>query len=178
VKEKDTELARLKRENAKLRRENEYLSHRIEKLSPKEAKNITQERELFLSSADVDKYKGYFPYLIGRFKLSFVYRIYDRIFFALRKLLLASKIWRYLPVAAGVILQTILALGSVVVLLPVSVTAALVFFAFSLMLYREGMPGCFLFTAVAMIFYFVISIRFGTDIMPGTLTSVGESLAL
>jgi hypothetical protein len=134
VKEKNTELARLKRENAKLRRENEYLSHRIEKLSPKEAKNITQERELFLSSADVDKYKGYFPYLIGRFKLSFVYRIYDRIFFALRKLLLASKIWRYLPVAAGVagvILQTILALGSVVVLLPVSVTAALVFFAAS-----------------------------------------------
>lgn len=56
--------------------------------------------------------------------------------------------------------------------------SALVFFAFSLMLYREGMPGCFLFTAVAMIFYFVISIRFGTDIMPGTLTSVGESLAL
>lgn len=125
---------RLKRENARLRRENEYLNHRIEKLSPKEAKNVSREKEMFLSSCDVDKYKGYFPYLFGQFKFSLVYRIYDRIFFALRKIILASKIWRYLPIVLGilgVILQTLLALGSVVVLLPVCIIATLVFFAVS-----------------------------------------------
>ncbi len=134
MKEKNSELARLKRENAKLRRENEYLNHRIEKLSPKEAKNVSQEKEMFLFAADVDKYKGYFPYLFGQFKFSLVYRIYDRIFFALRKFILASKIWRYLPIVLGVlgvILQTLLALGSVVVLLPVCIIATLVFFAVS-----------------------------------------------
>jgi rod shape determining protein RodA len=56
--------------------------------------------------------------------------------------------------------------------------SALVFFAFFFMLYREGMPGCFLFTAVAMIFYFVISIRYGTDVLPHTLTTTGEFVAL
>ena len=134
MKENKSELARLRSENAKLRRENEYLNHRIEKLSPKEAKNIPREREIFLSAADIDGYKGYFGYLIGRFKLSLVYRIYDRMFFAFRKFILASKIWRYLPAVLGVIgvvLQTLLALGSVVVLLPVCIVAALIFFAAS-----------------------------------------------
>ena len=56
--------------------------------------------------------------------------------------------------------------------------SALVFFAFFLMLYREGLSGSLLFTAVAMIFYFVVSIRFGSDVMPITLTSVGEFVAL
>ncbi|MBQ2365965.1 MAG: rod shape-determining protein RodA [Bacteroidaceae bacterium] len=56
--------------------------------------------------------------------------------------------------------------------------SALVFFAFFLMLYREGLSGSLLFTAVAMIFYFVVSIRFGSDVMPSTLTSVGEFVAL
>ena len=84
-KDEKQEIARLKKENARLKRENEYLNHRIEKLSPKEVKNIPHEREMFLSSADVDKYKGYFGYLIGQFKFSLVYRIYDRVFFALRK---------------------------------------------------------------------------------------------
>ena len=133
-KEEKQEIARLKRENAKLKRENEYLNHRIEKLSPKEVKNIPHERELFLSSADVDKYKGYLRYLIGQFKFSLIYRIYDRIFFALRKVILASKIWRYLPIALGVIgmiLQFLLTLGSVVVLLPVIAIASLLWLGFS-----------------------------------------------
>ncbi len=128
------EIARLRRENARLRRENEYLNHRIEKLSPKEAKNISHEKEIFLSSGDVDKYKGYFSYLFGQFKISLVYRIYDKIFFALRKVLLASKIWRWLPIVLGVlgvILQSLLALGSVVILLPVFFIATLLFLAVS-----------------------------------------------
>lgn len=133
---------RLKRENAELRRENEYLKHRIESISPKAVRGLTQERELFLSSADVDKYGGYFRYLMGRFKFSLVYRIYDRIFFALRKILLASRIWRYLPMvlgALGVVLQVLLALGIAVVLLPVCGIAVLVLLAVSaLELARHG----------------------------------------
>ena len=38
--------------------------------------------------------------------------------------------------------------------------SALVYLAFSLMLYREGMPGCVLFTGVAMVVYFVVGIKF------------------
>ena len=52
--------------------------------------------------------------------------------------------------------------------------SALVYCAFFLMFYREGMPGCFLFTAVAAVAYFVIGIRFSEDILPYTYTSVGE----
>lgn len=52
--------------------------------------------------------------------------------------------------------------------------SALVYFAFFLMFYREGMPGCFLFTAAAAVTYFVVGIRFSDTLLPGTMTSVGE----
>ncbi|MBP3712203.1 MAG: rod shape-determining protein RodA [Bacteroidaceae bacterium] len=38
--------------------------------------------------------------------------------------------------------------------------SALVYSAFFLMLYREGMPGCLLFTAISAVAYFVIGIRY------------------
>src|SRR3712207_7882203 len=38
--------------------------------------------------------------------------------------------------------------------------SALVYLSFFLMFYREGMPGSFLFTGVAMIVYFVIGIKY------------------
>lgn len=56
--------------------------------------------------------------------------------------------------------------------------SALVYLAFFLMLYREGMPGCFLFGGVAAVIYFVVGVRFSTVIMPGTLTPVGEFVVL
>ena len=56
--------------------------------------------------------------------------------------------------------------------------SALVYCAFFLMFYREGMPGCFLFTAVAAVAYFVIGIRFSEDILPYTYTPVGEFTVL
>ena len=37
---------------------------------------------------------------------------------------------------------------------------ALVYSAFFLMLYREGMPGCILFTAISAVVYFVVGLRF------------------
>ena len=128
------EYARIRRENARLRRENEYLQHRIEKLSPKEAKNVPPERELFYELDDVDEYGGYLSYLVGRFKLSLIYRVYDKIFFALRKVILASRIWKYAPIVLGVlaaVLQGLLALGSIVVLLPAALAATAVFLLLS-----------------------------------------------
>ncbi|KAA6344269.1 Rod shape-determining protein RodA [termite gut metagenome] len=52
--------------------------------------------------------------------------------------------------------------------------SALVYLAFFLMLYREGMSGIILYAGVCVICYFVIGIRFGDVSMNDGLTSVGE----
>ena len=52
--------------------------------------------------------------------------------------------------------------------------SALVYLAFFLMFYREGMPGCFLFGGIAAVIYFVVGVRFSTMLLPQTLTPVGE----
>lgn len=51
--------------------------------------------------------------------------------------------------------------------------SALVYFAFFLMLYREGMPGVVLFSGICAVIYFVIGIRFGTEMMEHTPTPIG-----
>ena len=51
--------------------------------------------------------------------------------------------------------------------------SALVYLAFFLMFYREGMTGSILFTGVAMVLYFVIGIRFAEPTLWHTPTSVG-----
>ena len=51
--------------------------------------------------------------------------------------------------------------------------SALVYASFFLMLYREGMTGSFLFTAVAMVIYFVVGIRFAEPTILHTPTHVG-----
>lgn len=75
--------------------------------------------------------------------------------------------------AAGLVL-----LPMILIVLQRETGSALVYFAFFLMFYREGMPGCILFTAVAAVAYFVIGVRFGEVEMPGTLSSVGEFVVL
>lgn len=52
--------------------------------------------------------------------------------------------------------------------------SALVYLSFFLMFYREGMPGGFLFTGVAMVIYFVIGIKFEQTLLFDTPTSVGK----
>ena len=52
--------------------------------------------------------------------------------------------------------------------------SALVYFSFFLMFYREGMPGGILFTAVAMVIYFVVGIRYQDVMLADTPTSVGK----
>ena len=56
--------------------------------------------------------------------------------------------------------------------------SALVYLAFFLMFYREGMPGSVLFTGVAMVFYFVVGIRYANDMILYTPTSVGKFVVL
>lgn len=56
--------------------------------------------------------------------------------------------------------------------------SALVYLAFFLVFYREGMPGSILFTAVAMVIYFVIGIRFAEVPLAATPTSVGKFTVL
>ncbi len=56
--------------------------------------------------------------------------------------------------------------------------SALVYFAFFLMFYREGMPGSILFTAVAMVVYFVVGIRYSEVMLWSTPTSVGKFVVL
>ena len=75
--------------------------------------------------------------------------------------------------AAAVIL-----LPMVLIILQRETGSALVYLAFFLMFYREGMPGSILFTAVAAVSYFVIGIRFSADILPGTTASIGEFTVL
>lgn len=56
--------------------------------------------------------------------------------------------------------------------------SALVYLSFFLMFYRHGMPGCILFTAVAMVVYFVVGIKYGQVMLWDTPTSTGKFLVL
>ena len=56
--------------------------------------------------------------------------------------------------------------------------SALVYLAFFLMFYREGMPGSILFTGVAMVIYFVVGIRYADTMLFYTPTSVGKLVVL
>ena len=56
--------------------------------------------------------------------------------------------------------------------------SALVYFAFFLMFYREGMPGSVLFTGVAAVIYFVVGIRYAEVYLGDSPTSVGKFTVL
>lgn len=52
--------------------------------------------------------------------------------------------------------------------------SALVYFAFFLMLYREGMPGSILFSGISAVVYFVLGMRYEAFLLWDTPTSLGE----
>ena len=56
--------------------------------------------------------------------------------------------------------------------------SALVYLSFFLMFYREGMPGSILFTGVAMVFYFVVGVKYADVMLFGTPTSVGSFIVM
>ena len=56
--------------------------------------------------------------------------------------------------------------------------SALVYSAFFLMLYREGMPGAILFTGVSMVVYFVVGVKYENVMLWDSYTSVGKFVVL
>lgn len=77
-----------------------------------------------------------------------------------------------LPAVAMVLLPMVL------IIFQKETGSALVFLAFFLMLYREGMPGSILFAGICAVVYFVVGIRFGHEMMPDEYTSKGEYFVL
>lgn len=80
---------------------------------------------------------------------------------------------RNLAKAAGVVLLPML-----LIVMQKETGSALVFLAFFLMFYREGMPGSFLFVGTAAVVYFIVGVRFSTVELAFAHTSVGEFVVL
>ena len=81
--------------------------------------------------------------------------------------------WQHFAAALVIILVPML-----FIVLQRETGSALVYLAFFLMFYREGMPGSILFTGVAMVFYFVVGIRYADAMILYTPTSVGKFVVL
>ena len=81
--------------------------------------------------------------------------------------------WKYFGPTLAIIL-----LPMVCIVLQRETGSALVYLAFFLMFYREGMPGSILFTAVAMVVYFVVGIRYADNMLSITPTSIGKYAVL
>lgn len=96
---------------------------------------------------------------------------------ALAKLMSAYKFsihnWHHFAAACGIILLPMFCIVG-----QRETGSALVYLAFSLMLYREGMPGSILFTGVAMVIYFVVGIKYADVLLFDTPTSVGTFVVL
>ena len=72
----------------------------------------------------------------------------------------------------------IILLPMMLIILQRETGSALVYLAFFLVLYREGMPGVILFAGVAAVIYFVVGIRFGAVMIGETPTPVGQFVVL
>jgi len=83
------------------------------------------------------------------------------------------KNWKHFAAACAVVIIPMLCIVG-----QREMGSALVYLSFFLMFYREGMPGSVLFTAVAMVIYFVVGIRYENAMMPDTVTSVGKFVVL
>jgi len=81
--------------------------------------------------------------------------------------------WKHFGAALLLIL-----LPMVCIILQRETGSALVYLAFFLMFYREGMPGSILFTGVAAVVYFVVGIRYAEVFMGESHTSVGKFVVL
>ena len=81
--------------------------------------------------------------------------------------------WQHFAAALAIIVVPML-----FIVLQRETGSALVYLAFFLMFYREGMPGSILFTGVAMVFYFVVGIRYADTMILYTPTSVGKFVVL
>lgn len=81
--------------------------------------------------------------------------------------------WKHFAATLAIILTPM-----VFIILQRETGSALVYLAFFLMFYREGMPGSVLFTGVAAVVYFVVGIRYEDTMLWDTPTSVGKFTVL
>ncbi|NDV83815.1 rod shape-determining protein RodA [Bacteroides sp. 51] len=72
----------------------------------------------------------------------------------------------------------IILLPMLLIILQKETGSALVYLAFFLVLYREGMPGVVLFLGVCAIIYFIVGIRFDEVMIPNTPTPIGQFAVL
>lgn len=75
--------------------------------------------------------------------------------------------WKHFAAAVAVVV-----LPMICIVLQKETGSALVYISFFLMFYREGMTGSILFTGVAMVFYFVVGVRFEETMLWGDRKSV------
>ncbi len=85
------------------------------------------------------------------------------------------NIHRWKDFAATLVLAL---LPMVFIILQRETGSALVYLAFFLVFYREGMPGSVLFTGAAAVLYFVVGIRYAEVYLADTPTSIGEFAVL
>ena len=81
--------------------------------------------------------------------------------------------WKHFASACAVVLMPM-----VFIVAQKETGSALVYLSFFLMFYREGMPGGILFTAVAMVLYFVVGIKFEDVMLWDGCTSAGKFIVL
>ncbi len=81
--------------------------------------------------------------------------------------------WKDFAIVAAVVMLPML-----FIVMQKETGSALVYFAFFLMFYREGMPGAILFTGFAMVVYFVVGIKYHDVMLLSTSTSVGVFVVL
>ncbi len=81
--------------------------------------------------------------------------------------------WKHFAVSLSIILVPML-----FIILQRETGSALVYLAFFLVFYREGMPGSVLFTGIAAVIYFVVGIRYEEVMLWDTPTSVGKFTVL
>ena len=81
--------------------------------------------------------------------------------------------WKHFLKALGIIFLPML-----FIVMQRETGSALVYLSFFLVLYREGMTGSVLFTAVAMVFYFVVGIRYSDVALFDTPAHVGRFVVL
>jgi len=77
--------------------------------------------------------------------------------------------WKH---AAAVVMMILLPM--LLIIMQRETGSALVYSAFFLMLYREGMPGSILFAGICAVVYFVVGIRYSEELMGDEATAIGE----
>ena len=78
----------------------------------------------------------------------------------------------------ALMLAFLILLPMMLIILQRETGSALVYTAFFLMLYREGMPGVVLFSGICAVVYFVVGIRFDQVFIADTPTPIGEFAVL